>query len=89
MRRLFGLCGYASRQDVLVAAVTDTVSEEEDFDAWMAYREAKRAKRDSGDHESREKGKSSREGRTKNAITRRTGELDRCYTCNTEYHYAL
>ena len=40
MRRLFGHCGHASRQDVPVAEDLDTASEEEDFEAWMAYRKA-------------------------------------------------
>ena len=40
MRRLFGPCGYASRQDVLAAQDMDTVSEEEDFEAWLADRKA-------------------------------------------------
>ena len=49
MRRLFGPCGYASRQDVMVAQDMDTVSEEEDFEAWIAYRKAKRATRGNGE----------------------------------------
>ena len=36
MKRLFGPRGYALRQDALVAQDTDTVSEEEDFEAWKA-----------------------------------------------------
>ncbi len=40
MRRLFGPCGYASRQDVLVAQDMDTVSDEEDFETWLAHRKA-------------------------------------------------
>ena len=36
MRRLFGPCGYASRQDVIVAQDMDTASEGEDFEAWVA-----------------------------------------------------
>ena len=58
MRRLFGPCGYASRQDVLVAAGKDPASEEEDFEAWAAYRKAKRARKvaqDNGEQGSREK----------------------------------
>ena len=61
----------------------DTVSEGEDFEAWMAYRKAKRAKKDaqgSGEHGSGEKNKSAGGGRTKNAINRRTGERNRRYT---------
>ena len=46
MRRLFGLRGYASRQDVPVAADINAVSEEEDFEAWATHRKAKRAKKD-------------------------------------------
>ena len=46
MRRLSCPRGYASRRDVLVAADMDAVSEEEDFEAWVAYRKAKRARKD-------------------------------------------
>ena len=42
MRRLFRPCGSAAIQDVLVAADLDTASEEESFEAWAAYRKAKR-----------------------------------------------
>ena len=58
MRRLSGLCGYASRQDVLLAAEMDTASEVGDFGVWVAYRKAKRANKDalrSGDNGSRDK----------------------------------
>ena len=48
MRRHFGPCGNASRQDVMAAQEMDAVSEEEDYDAWLAYREVKRATRGSG-----------------------------------------
>ena len=79
MRRLFGPCGFATRQDVLAAQNMDTAPEEEDFEAWMTFRRAKRATRGSGepnkraiteggDYGSRDKG-----GRTKNPIDRRTG----------------
>ena len=88
MRRLFGPRGYASRRDVLLAANMDTASEAEHCEPWAAYRKAKRPKKDGGGHGSREKGKSSGAGRAKNAINRRTGERNRCYTCNSEYHYA-
>ena len=77
-RRFFGPCGYASRQVVLLAQDMDTVSEREDCGVWMAYREAKRDKRDGGGHGGREKSKSSGRGRAKKAINRRTGERNRC-----------
>ena len=48
------------------------MSEEKDFEAWMAYREAKRAKKDGGGQGNREKAAGG--GRAKNAINRRTGE---------------
>ena len=38
MRRLSGPRGYASRQDVLVAAERDAASEEENFEAWERRR---------------------------------------------------
>ena len=68
MHRLFGPRGRASRQDVLVAADIDAVSEEEEFEAWTAYRKAKRARKDGrggGDTGKQVKRKSSVEGRTK------------------------
>ena len=67
MCRLFGPRGYASRQDVHVAAEIDTASEEEGFEARIAYRKATRAKKDGrggGDPGKQEKRKSSEERRT-------------------------
>ena len=64
----------------------DTVSGEEDFEAWMAYRKAKRAKKEGGNQGKREKSFGGE--RTKNPINRRTGGRNRCYTCNSEYFYA-
>ena len=85
MRRLCGPCGYASRQDVLVAKDMDTVSEEEDFGAWMAYRKAKRATRGSGEPNERAKTEGGDDGnrekgvRAKNPIDRCTGRRNRRY----------
>ena len=62
----------------------DTASQEEEFDARMAFRKAKRAKKDAqggGEHESREKNEPSGEGGARNSIDRRTGERNRCYSC--------
>ena len=86
MRRLLGPCGYASRQDVLVAQDMDTVSEEEDCDTWAAYRKAKRAEEGAGGQENSEEATGG--GRAENATNRRTGERNRCYTCNGEYRHA-
>ena len=53
MRRIFGPCGGAARQDVLVAADMDAASEEgTDFEASTAYGKAKNR----GKRESREDG---------------------------------
>ena len=42
MRRLFGPCGGAARQDVLVALDVDVISDgADDFAAWFAHRKAK------------------------------------------------
>ena len=85
MRRLFGPCGYASRQDVMVARELDTVSDEEDSEAWLAYRKAKRANRGSGEPNERAKtdggdyGSRETEGRTRNPIDWRTERRNRCY----------
>ena len=68
----------------------DAVSEE-DFEAWAAYRKAKRAQKDatsSRDPGTHEKRNSSEVGRTKNGFYRRTEERNRCYTCNSEYRFA-
>ena len=86
MRRLLGHCGYASRQDVLVAQDLDTVSEEEDFEPWMAYRQAARAKKEGGEQGNRDKPVGG--GRAENPINRRTGQRNRWYARNSEYHYA-
>ena len=48
MRRLFGPCGFTSRQDVTAAQDMDTACEGEDVEAWLTYRKAKRATRGSG-----------------------------------------
>ena len=64
----------------------DTVSEEEDFEAWMAYRKAKRAKKEGGGQGKRDKSLGGE--RAKNPINQRTGERHRCFTRNGEYHFA-
>ena len=76
MRRLFGPRGCASRRAVPVAADMETVSEEEDFESWIAYRKATRAEEDGkggGGPGEQEKRKSSEEVRTKNELNRRMG----------------
>ena len=120
MRRLFGPCGYESRQDFLVAADMDSVCEGEDFEAWIACRKAKRAEKaaqGSGERGSRETNRGveignllgnretnrgvarrrrlsqgSREpswdGRARNSINRRAAQSNRCFTRNSEYHFA-
>ena len=88
MPRMFGPCGYASRRDLLVAQDMDTVSEEEDCEAWMAYRKARQAKTGGGDQGNRDNRAKTESGRTENPISRRTGRRNRCYTCNSEYHCA-
>ena len=64
--------------------VSLTDSEEEDFEAWMAYRKAKRAKKEGGDQGKREKPLGGE--RAKNSINWRTGERNRRFTRNSEYH---
>ena len=94
IRRLSGLCEYASRQDVMVEQDMDTATEEEDFEVWIAYRKAKRATRGNGEPNRRAKtevgdsGGREKGGRMKNPIDRRTGRRNRRYTFNGEYHYA-
>ena len=45
IRRLFGPRGTAARQDVKLAADLDTVSEEEEYAARVAYRKTKKEKK--------------------------------------------
>ena len=82
MRRLFGLRGYASRQDVRVSAEMDAMSEEEYFEAWAEYRKAKRTTKDGkrgGDNGRPEKRRPSEQGRTRNGFNRRTEDRNRRY----------
>ena len=53
MRRLFGNIGTAQNQDALVAQGMDNVSDEEDSEAWAAYRKTKQAKKNLSDGGSR------------------------------------
>ena len=55
LRRLFGPCGHASRQDVMAAQDIHTAPEEEDFEARIAYRKADRATRGHGERSKRAK----------------------------------
>ena len=55
MRRLFGPHGSAARQDVLVAADMHAASEGADFEAWAAYRKAKKGKKKVNGGEDRSK----------------------------------
>ena len=67
MRRLFGNIGSSQSMDVLVAQDMDQVSEEDDFEAWVAYRKAKRAKKNSSDGGSRDSVPKYGKGNVKNA----------------------
>ena len=87
MRRLFGPCGSESRQDVPAAQDMDTVSEVEDFEAWMADRKAARATREGGGQGNRDRRAETESGRTTNPINRRRGQRNRCYTRHGEFDY--
>ena len=67
MRRLFGNIGSAQTGDVLVAQGLDQVSDEDDFEAWVAYRKAKRAKKNSSDGVNRDSVPKHGKGKVKNA----------------------
>ena len=71
MRHLFGSCGFARRQDVPVAQDSDAASGAEDSEAWMACRQAKRAKAEGGGRGNRDKPVEG--GRANDPINRRTG----------------
>ena len=82
-RRLFGPCGYASRHDVLVAAgMNASPGEEIDFEAWVAYRKAKKKggekKREEGDSRQTEN-KEIGGGRTLNCSNRSAEIRNRCF----------
>ena len=92
MRRLFVPRGGAGRQDVLVAANIDLSSEAgTDFEAWVAYREAKKKswkkKREDGDAR-KNAGKAKGGGQTLNGYTRETGSRNRRYRHDSEYPLA-
>ena len=88
MRRIFRNAGSAQNQDALVAQDLDTASEEEDFEAWAAYRKARKAKRESVGGGSRRSTPGSGKGKVKNAANRRTGETSRSFVRNSECHNA-
>ena len=48
MRHLFGNIGSAQNQDALVAQDMDAASDEENFEAWAAYRKERRARKNLG-----------------------------------------
>ena len=88
MRRLFGNMGSSQNTDVLVAQDLVHASDEDDFEAWAAYRKAKRVKMNLGMGGSKDSAPTYGKGEIKNAANYRTGEINRCFVCNSEYHYA-
>lgn len=64
---------------------------EEDYAAWVAYRKARKDKkggRGADDRSKTGRSKPKEEGRTTNGFKRKTGDSNRRYTCNIEFHYA-
>ena len=86
MRRLFGNVGSTANQDALVMEDAISESEEDDAEILAAYRKAKKTKKDGETGGSRRS--TTTPGRVKNAVNRRTGETNRCFVRNSEYHYA-
>ena len=74
--------------DGLVAQEMDQVSEEDDFEAWVAYRKARRAKKNSSDGGSRDSVPMYGKEKIKNAVNYRAGETNKCFVRNSEFHYA-
>ena len=66
----------------------DIVSDEENLEAWVAYSKAKRAKKNMSDGGSRDSTQKYGKGKVENAAKYRTGEINRCFVRNSEYHYA-
>ena len=94
MRQPSGSWGGANLQDVLVAADADVFSEDENEPAArLAYRRAKKngnfaAKEESEEGKSGCKNKGTCCGQPSNGSNRRAGERNRCFACNSEYHFA-
>ena len=92
MRRLFGSCGWAARQDTSIT--------EDAYEPWggdvaqearATYKNAK--KRGVGQNRTHglsdaSKDKAEGGGRTPNGFNRRTGLANRCYKCDSEHHLA-
>ena len=87
-RRLFGNIGSSRNMDALVAQDLDQVSDEDDFEAWVAYRKAKRAKNRVSEGVSRDSGTKNGKEKVKNSANYRTGKINRCFVCDSEYHFA-
>ena len=78
MRRLFGSCGNAAHQDVLIAADMGVLSDQEtDHAAWLARRKAKKG-RDKAQNEEEEGGEAENVGKRDARIA----------SGNSEYHFA-
>ena len=76
-RRFFGSIGSSQNLDALAAQDMDNVSEEENFEACVAYRKAERAKKNSSDGGSRDSFPKYSKGKIKNAANYRSGEIYR------------
>ena len=92
MKRLFGPCVRATRQDVLVAGDVDASSTgDKDIETWVVYGKAKKQsdmKRKVGEGPKMNKDKEEGDGETLNGSNRFTGVRRRCYDFDSKYHLA-
>ena len=88
MRRLFGNIGSSRDMDVLLAHDPALVSDADEFEAWVAFRKAKRERLSWGKGGSKGSASNFGKGEIKNPANFRTGEVNRCFVCKSEYHYA-
>ena len=92
MRQPSGSWGGANRQDVFVAADANVSSEDENEPAArLVYRRVRKNENFAAKKESEEgkcKNKGTCCGQPSNGSNRRAGERNRCFACNSEYHFA-
>merc|ERR1712121_295261 len=86
MRRLFGNIVSSRDMDVLLAHDPALVSDVDEFEAWVAFRKAKREGLSWGKGGSKGSASNSGKGIIKNPVNFRTGEVNRCFACKSEYH---
>ena len=90
MRQISQLVGGPRRRDVLNFSADSGGVDDEDisYEAWVAFRKAAGSRKDvTQGARPRPKGKGGKPGeQVRNGFNRRTGERNRCYGCDSEFH---